>query len=1280
MNKIFKILCILLFSSWVSTLSAQETFYWFGGSGNWTDINHWSLTSGNEGGVLAPRVPNATDNVVFDDKSATGTNYRVFMNAEGFVKDFKVINSPTKAKLELMTTSLNIYGNFQISSTTTASGGFIKFKGIDDSNTIQTNGVNIETNIYFEGLGKKVLLDDFTARGVLGVNGIVKTNDHKFTLTESGVSGVLADSFIDFGASEVRLAGSLNVSTAVVNSTNQIIFTKNARIEKYGPTTVVLNKLLFEKEGQIAVYNSGSFLDISEVEFKDKGVFDGRDDAIKIGVLKLAPAKVYQFKQNSTVTVHTLIANTPDCQGLMEFKSSASNASTVADRATLAVTSEVHINNVRITNIAATGTTFTAVGVDNGNNTGWTFVEPPSKTIYWVGTAGDGEWNNLANWSATSGGAGGYCIPTQFDDVIFDGGSVMTVPVKITGSIATCHNITVDGVLGTPNFSDANSGTIEIHGSSRWQTGMRWAFITLYKGKAIDNTITSNGVAFNRNVQFDCIGGGWIFQDDFTLDKASSSNSIKLLLINGTLNTNSKEVSIVPPTYISNNDKFDIFKGDGDNSHLILGSSKISVPSWSYSGKTLDAGTSHIYVLLSDLKTTTFYGKNGHTYYDVTYEGHGTSMPMGASFNHVHAKGSLEIGKANSTGIGKGTYKILELTGGMNYIFSSNLSNQTTITEQFIYNTLECSGLPFFASIDTGISSIKFPPTNVHVANVKMKNIAASGSGIYTASGLNMGGNSNWQSFDETIVSKSLYWIGGDGDWYDPAHWTTSPNGVPMDSGGCVPTEFDDVFFNEYSASANFTVTNVTQKELFCRDMTWTDGVTVKGSINSRYINLNVYGSLRTSATVSLNAIYLNFYGKASHTLETNGAQLGTSNVNFVDSGTYTLVDDFNINADITVSVASIFHSNGKKITANILTITGTTDISNSELVLKGLWVGPSANLETANSVVKVQGNIYSKNHTYNIVELSNGYLDGANTFDRLTLNGNVEIRANNTIRIMTLLPNQSILTLNKNTKQTISEMLYLSGTPCRNNTIKSKDGQAEINVVSGKNEYDFVVVQGINATGLPLVFDRNSVNNGNNTQITFITGTGGLVGLGADRLCNYIDNNDPDSYTLDAAGFYGGETTTYKWTKIGDSNHTGVLSTTSTLDIATLGYGKYKVEVDYGGVGTNACKVADELIIAMTAKPTYAVTGISETTFCVVDKADVSRLNPILVGQDLKWYTTQSGGTSLDSTVLLTDGMEYYATQTINGCESKERTKVKVVVKQCNVLLNPSLRIRVME
>jgi hypothetical protein len=49
--------------------------------------------------------------------------------------------------------------------------------------------------------------------------------------------------------------------------------------------------------------------------------------------------------------------------------------------------------------------------------------------------------------------------------------------------------------------------------------------------------------------------------------------------------------------------------------------------------------------------------------------------------------------------------------------------------------------------------------------------------------------------------------------------------------------------------------------------------------------------------------------------------------------------------------------------------------------------------------------------------------------------------------------------------------------------------------------------------------------------------------------------------------------------------------------------------------------------------------------------------------GTGIKWYAASSGGTALASTTQLVSGTHYYASQTVNGCESTARFDVIATV-----------------
>ncbi|MFA6007495.1 MAG: fibronectin type III domain-containing protein [Candidatus Shapirobacteria bacterium] len=144
---------------------------------------------------------------------------------------------------------------------------------------------------------------------------------------------------------------------------------------------------------------------------------------------------------------------------------------------------------------------------------------------YWVGTAGDENWNNSANWSTNSGMAGGASVPISTDSVVFDENSLgdCTIP----GSAGTAFVVlTGHGYTGTLSFGD--NDVVISPGDIEWNSG------TLNLGTktvSIDSgVILSGGTIFAKNltqltskddfVQSDGIfsapSGNFILWGDFT--------------------------------------------------------------------------------------------------------------------------------------------------------------------------------------------------------------------------------------------------------------------------------------------------------------------------------------------------------------------------------------------------------------------------------------------------------------------------------------------------------------------------------------------------------------------------------------------------------------------------------------------------------------------------------------------------------------------------------------------------------------------------------------------
>jgi len=86
-----------------------------------------------------------------------------------------------------------------------------------------------------------------------------------------------------------------------------------------------------------------------------------------------------------------------------------------------------------------------------------------------------------------------------------------------------------------------------------------------------------------------------------------------------------------------------------------------------------------------------------------------------------------------------------------------------------------------------------------------------------------------------------------------------------------------------------------------------------------------------------------------------------------------------------------------------------------------------------------------------------------------------------------------------------------------------------------------------------------------------------------------------------------------------------------------------------------NACESTTRFAVAVTVVAAAAPSGAASQELCL--GAVLSDLQA--TGTAIQWYAAASGGPSLSSTTLLTNGTTYYASQTIGGCESVARLAV---------------------
>ncbi|GGP05510.1 hypothetical protein GCM10010992_21880 [Cloacibacterium rupense] len=127
---------------------------------------------------------------------------------------------------------------------------------------------------------------------------------------------------------------------------------------------------------------------------------------------------------------------------------------------------------------------------------------------------------------------------------------------------------------------------------------------------------------------------------------------------------------------------------------------------------------------------------------------------------------------------------------------------------------------------------------------------------------------------------------------------------------------------------------------------------------------------------------------------------------------------------------------------------------------------------------------------------------------------------------------------------------------------------------------------------------------------------------------------------------------------KITGTNYNQTITFNTTTTVSNLAAGAYNVCVST--VGNN-----DEKCTAITVSKDEIAAPTGNASQTLLPNATLAQLN--VTGSAIKWYAAASGGNSLPTTTILVNNQTYYASQTINGCESKNRLAVKAVIDYNN-------------
>jgi hypothetical protein len=638
-------------TGWNITSPVSKNLYWITNAGNWSDGNHWALSSGGSPSGCAPT---PVDNVFFDVNSFSAASQTVTVDVPtAYCRNMTwtgALFNPTFASDK----ALKIHGSITlISGMSLNHSGPVSFEAITTGQTITSAGKKFGGSITFNGVGGGwALLDAFETNtansGTISLNnGSLQTNSHSVTgfvfnsasgntrslslgssvinlwaytpafwnvtapgmTLDAGTSTIIGNGFFG-GFSPTFNGGGLTYYNLIFantsaqpgtvngnNTFNDITF--NSVDPGYTGTlngNNTINNVLFKGNGSVTGNNT-----INNLTFTLTGNIGAGTNTFTSNVVFLQNGNITSNNTFNNLTfspgyTYTLSAGrTQTINGLFSATGNcggliAINSATQGNQSSISIAAgTVNVAYVNLKDMAAIGgATFNAPNsIDLGNNTGWNITSPVSKNLYWITNAGN--WSDGNHWALSSGGSPSGCAPTPVDNVFFDVNSFSAASQTVTVDVPTayCRNMTWTGALFNPTF--ASDKALKIHGSITLISGMSLNHSGPVSFEAITTgqTITSAGKKFGGSITFNGVGGGWALLDAF---ETNTANSGTISLNNGSLQTNSHSVT-----------GFVFNSASGNTRSLSLGSSVINL--WAYTpafwnvtapGMTLDAGTSTI--------------------------------------------------------------------------------------------------------------------------------------------------------------------------------------------------------------------------------------------------------------------------------------------------------------------------------------------------------------------------------------------------------------------------------------------------------------------------------------------------------------------------------------------------------------------------------------------------------------------------------------------------------------------------------------------------------------
>jgi hypothetical protein len=340
-------------SGWNFTPPASLDYYWTGSSGNWSELGHWSHTSGGPADHLD--LPGQFDNVYFDGNSFTDYGQQATVDI-----------SPVNIHTLDMTGSrydptlygyidLNIYGSLILHDSVSFNIRYVYFRSDSAGNVIHDAGAGgYFPYYYFYGNGSWTLTDSLSVYRIYHENGSLDLNDQPVNV-DYFYSRYSANRSLDLGNSMITVGSRWDV-----NGTNLTLVPGNSTIYADGATFyanqngmpgIAYNDLVVNS--YINLYNTTTFNNLT-----------------------VLPGSTLVLEAGKQFTVNQLSAEGTEAQKIY-IQSTPAGVQAELVKSTGTVTG-YHLDITD--NIAGGGAVFNAYFSDTTNSLGWNLLQA-SQTV-----------------------------------------------------------------------------------------------------------------------------------------------------------------------------------------------------------------------------------------------------------------------------------------------------------------------------------------------------------------------------------------------------------------------------------------------------------------------------------------------------------------------------------------------------------------------------------------------------------------------------------------------------------------------------------------------------------------------------------------------------------------------------------------------------------------------------------------------------------------------------------------------------------------------------------